>query len=68
MALRPAVIPETFTGDGEWMQWIYHFENMVAVNEWNEAKKLFWLRPDLPEELNLLCNISQKRHREAIRM
>ena len=33
MASRPAVIPEAFTGNGEWTQWIYHFKNMATVNE-----------------------------------
>ena len=47
MASRPAVIPEAFTGDGEWTQWLYHFENTAAVNEWNEAKKLLWLKARL---------------------
>ena len=28
MASRPAVIPEAFTGEGEWTQWIYHFETL----------------------------------------
>ena len=47
MASRPAVIPEAFTGEGEWTQWIYHFENIAAVNEWNDAKKLLWLKARL---------------------
>jgi len=47
MVSRSAVIPEAFTGDGEWIQWIYQFENTTAVNEWDEAKKLLWLKASM---------------------
>ncbi len=44
MAARPVVLPDTFSGEGSWTEWKYHFENVAKVNEWNEAKKLQWLR------------------------
>ena len=53
MASRPTVIPDAFTGDREWTQWIYHFENTAAVNEWNEAKKLLWLKARLTGQAQL---------------
>ena len=47
MAAKPLVLPETFSGEGEWSQWICHFESISAVNEWNDAKKLLWLKARL---------------------
>ena len=47
MAGRPVVLPEPFTGEGSWDQWISHFENVAAVNTWDEAAKLLWLRARL---------------------
>ena len=43
MAGRPLVLPEPFTGEGSWDQWISHFEN----NTWDDAAKLLWLRARL---------------------
>lgn len=53
MASRPLVLPETFSGEGEWTQWICHFENIAAVNEWNDAKKLLWLKARLTARAQL---------------
>ena len=47
MAARPLVLPEPFTGEGSWDQWIAHFENVAAVNGWDDAAKLLWLRARL---------------------
>ena len=41
---RPLVIPEIFYGTGSWSDWSFHFENVAAVNGWNDAQKLQWLR------------------------
>ena len=47
MAARPLVLPEPFTGEGSWDQWITHFENVAAVNDWADTTKLLWLRARL---------------------
>ena len=65
MASRPAVIPEAFTGDGEWTQWIYHFENTAAVNEWNNAKKLLWLKARLTRRAQLALQHLPEETRES---
>ena len=41
---RPLLLPEKFSGEGEWSQWICHFENVAAVNSWNEECKLLWFK------------------------
>ena len=40
----PSVLPETFEGEGNFDQWISHFESVAAVNGWSDAEKLLWLR------------------------
>ena len=41
---RPLVLPEPFTGDGSWTLWQSHFDDVAAVNGWDDAAKLLWLR------------------------
>ncbi len=33
-------MPELFSGEGSWDDWIDHFESVTAVNSWDDAKKL----------------------------
>jgi len=44
MGVRPLVLPETFDGTGSWTDWCFHFENVSAVNGWDDTQKLRWLR------------------------
>ena len=44
MATRPLVLSEPFSGDGSWSQWESHFEDVAAVNGWDNDAKLLWLR------------------------
>ena len=46
MATKPLIVPEPFTGEGStsWEDWINHFESAAAVNKWEDADKLLWLR------------------------
>ena len=41
---RPFVIPDVFSGEGSFEQWMYHFENVAVVNKWSETDKLQWLK------------------------
>ena len=43
-ATRPLVLPEPYDGSGSWSEWSFHFENVAAVNNWDDAQKLRWLR------------------------
>ncbi len=38
---RPLVTPEAFNGQGSWYA---HFQNVVEINEWDEANQLKWLK------------------------
>lgn len=38
------VIPEPFNGESKWEEWMYYFESIADVNEWDGAKKLKWLK------------------------
>lgn len=44
MASKPVILPETFSGDGNWEQWLLHFGDCAAVNEWDEGQQLKFLR------------------------
>ena len=44
MARKPVVLPEPFNGETSWDEWSVHFENVAAVNEWNDEQKLQWLK------------------------
>lgn len=41
---RPLITPDAFSGDGNWDEWIEHFEGSAQVNGWDDATKLLWLR------------------------
>lgn len=41
---RPLVLPEPFTGETDYCDWIDHFENVAAVNAWDDDAKLQWLK------------------------
>ena len=41
---RPVVLPEVFSGEGDFSHWIRHFESVAVVNGWEEdSVKLQWL-------------------------
>ena len=45
---RPLVLPNPFSGDQNWTEWIGHFEDVAAVNEWrDDDAKLQWLKARL---------------------
>ena len=41
---RPLVLPESFNGETDYCDWIDHFENVAAVNAWDDNAKLQWLK------------------------
>ena len=44
MAVKPIVLPDTFTGEASWDDWICHFENVADVNGWDDNQKLKFLK------------------------
>ena len=41
---KPTMLPELYSGDKSWDDWIDHFDSVATVCEWDEAAKLKWLR------------------------
>ena len=41
---RPPVVPELFTGEKSWDEWVDHFMSVAEVCGWDDANKLKWLR------------------------
>lgn len=41
---KPVVLPDSFTGEAGWDEWITHFENVADVNGWSAAQKLKWIK------------------------
>ena len=47
LSLMSAILPE-LRGDGSWDAWFGHFQNVAAVNNWDDdAIKLRWLKARL---------------------
>ena len=46
---RPLLTPEPFSGKGSFTEWLQHFEGVAAINRWDDAAKLLWLRVRLVE-------------------
>ena len=44
MASRPAVLPEMYSGEGSFTEWIDHFDSVAEVNAWDDAAKSLWIR------------------------
>ena len=38
------MLPESFSGEGSWEDWLDHFNNVAAVNSWDGEQKLLWLK------------------------
>lgn len=44
MATHPAVLPETYSGEGSFTDWLDHFESVAVVNDWDDLARILWLR------------------------
>ena len=43
---RPVLLPDTFDGtnNASWEEWLCHFNNVAAVNLWEDEEKIKWLK------------------------
>ena len=64
---KPVVLPETFDGTKNWDEWYFHFENVAAVNGWDDALKLKWLRVQLTGRAQKALHRLQEAARETYR-
>ena len=44
---RPVIVPEYFTGEGSFEDWIDQFKSIAEINHWNDGQKLIWLKVHL---------------------
>ena len=40
---RPVCLPDSFSGEGNFDEWIAHFETVATLNGWTGAEKLNWM-------------------------
>lgn len=40
---RPFILPDVFTGERDFNDWIQSFESVAAVNRWDDKAKCQWL-------------------------
>ena len=51
---RPLVLPEVYSGEGDFDDWISHFESVSAVNGWMDGDKLLWIQLRLTGKVHLV--------------
>ena len=65
------MLPDQFCGDGSWEEWLDHFKSIAAVNEWDDDKKLLWLKVRLSGKakaaFNRLTDAAQGSWEDAIK-
>ena len=52
----PLVLPETFNGEGDFDEWISHFEDVADLNGWSDGDKLRWLKVRLVGKAHVAFN------------
>ena len=41
---RPVIVPEYFSGEESYKDWLDQFESIAEINHWNSEQKLMWLK------------------------
>ena len=67
---RPVILPEVFSGEEDFCEWIQHFESVAVVNRWDDITKLQWLHVRVTGKarvaLSRAKSESYKQAREAL--
>ena len=63
--MRPVVLPEIFTGEGNFDDWISHFESVAAINKWSDGEKLLWLKVRLTGKAHLAFDQLARESQES---
>ena len=40
---QPVVLPDEYTGDEDWLDWLTHFELCAKINDWDDKSKTAFL-------------------------
>jgi len=58
------LLPEVFTGAEYFDDWLYHFENVSAINKWSDSKEVLWLSVRLSGKAHLAYqHLSPQMHK-----
>ena len=44
MATKPIILPDSYSGESNWEQWLLHYNDSASVNSWDDDKKLSFLK------------------------
>ena len=47
MMSNPPVLPEIYTGEKSWDEWIDNFDSVATVCQWDDEAKLKWFQVQL---------------------
>ena len=62
---RPFLLPEMFSGDERYEDWIVIFESVAAINSWSDSEKVLWLRIALKGKAHVAYNRLSHETRES---
>ena len=63
---KPVVLPDQYNGEGSWDEWVDHFQSIAALNEWEDAKKLLWLKVRLTGKAKISYNRLSEETKESL--
>ena len=62
---RPFLLPEMFSGNERFEDWIVNFESVAAINSWSDSEKVLWLRVALKGKAHVAYNRLSHETRES---
>ena len=58
---RPVVLPDEYTGDEDWLDWLTHFEPCAKINDWDDKLKTAFLAVRLRSRRSKFIEICPRR-------